>query len=66
VGFYHGAKAPGQTRNSLARVLLEAGVVTMPYLTNLDQISKDRVTLVAAPLKVMNVEATPVRALVIE
>jgi arylformamidase len=66
VDFYHGAKAPGQTRNSLARVLLEAGVVTMPYLTNLDQISKDRVTLVAAPLKIMNVEATPVRALVIE
>jgi kynurenine formamidase len=66
VGFYHGAKAPGQTRNSRARVLLEAGVVTMPYLTNRDQISRDRVTLVAAPLKVMNVEATPVRALVIE
>jgi len=66
VDFYHGAKAPGQTRNSLARVFLESGVVTMPYLTNLDQITKDRVTLIAAPLKIMNVEATPVHALVIE
>jgi kynurenine formamidase len=47
-------------------VFLESGVVTMPYLTNLDQITKDRVTLIAAPLKIINVEATPVRALVIE
>lgn len=66
VDFYHGAKAPGAGRNSLSRVFLEAGVLVMPYLTNLDQITKDRVTLIAAPLKVMNVEASPVRALVIE
>jgi kynurenine formamidase len=38
----------------------------MPYLKNLDQIQKKRVTLVALPLKMIGVEASPVRAIVLE
>ena len=38
----------------------------MPYLTNLAAISKPRVTLIALPLKMKNVEASPIRAVVIE
>ena len=38
----------------------------MPYIRNLDQISKRRVTLIAFPLNIIGVEASPVRAIVIE
>jgi arylformamidase len=41
-------------------------VVTLTYLRGLHQITKDRVTLLAAPLAMKRVEASPVRALVIE
>jgi kynurenine formamidase len=40
--------------------------VTMPYLKNLGAISKKRVTLVALPLKMIGVEASPIRAIVLE
>ena len=43
-----------------------AGIITMPYIRNLDQISKRRVTLIAFPLNIIGVEASPVRAIVIE
>ena len=61
--FYHGNDEPGAPRvfhNS--RTLSEHGVITMPYLKNLDQIDKDRFTLVAFPLKLIDAEASPVRA----
>jgi arylformamidase len=64
--FYHAAE-PVQDRNSCTtRKLLERGILTMPYLTNLKAIIKTRVTLIALPLKMKDVEASPVRAVVIE
>ena len=45
--FYHGNDEPGAPRvfhNS--RTLSEHGVITMPYLKNLDRIEKDRFTLI--------------------
>jgi arylformamidase len=65
--FYHGADEPGSNVGAYtARKLQEAGIVTMPYLKNLDQIRKPRVTLLALPLKMIGVEASPVRAVVLE
>jgi arylformamidase len=65
--FYHGAKAPGaDPKGSTSRKLHELGILTMPYLTNLAAITKARVTLIALPLKMKNVEASPIRAVVIE
>ena len=61
--FYHGNDEPGAPRvfhNS--RTLSEHGVVTMPYLKNLDQIDKERFTLVGLPLKLIGAEASPIRA----
>jgi arylformamidase len=64
--FYHGNDEPGAPRifhNS--RTLSEHGVITMPYLKNLDRIDKDRVTLIGLPLNIIGAEASPVRAVVI-
>jgi len=61
--FYHGNDEPGAPRvfhNS--RTLSEHGVITMPYLKGLDQIDKDRFTLVGLPLKLIGAEASPIRA----
>ena len=61
--FYHGNDEPGSPRvfhNS--RTLSEHGVITMPYLKNLDRITKQRVTLIALPLNIIGAEASPVRA----
>ena len=61
--FYHGNDEPGAPRvfhNS--RTLSEHGVITMPYLKSLDQIDKDRFTLVGLPLKLIGAEASPIRA----
>ena len=69
VGFdmYHGADAPGSNVIfNTSRRFQENGVVTMPYLKNLDQIRKKRVTLIALPLKMIGVEASPIRAIVLE
>ncbi len=64
--FYHGNDEPGAPRvfhNS--RTLSEHGIITMPYLKNLDRIPKERVTLVALPLNIVGAEASPVRAVVL-
>jgi arylformamidase len=69
VGFdmYHGADAPDSpVVFNTSRRFQEAGVVTMPYLKNLGAISKKRVTLIALPLKMIGVEASPIRAVVLE
>jgi kynurenine formamidase len=61
--FYHGNDEPGAPRvfhNS--RTLSEHGVITMPYLKNLDQIDSDRFTLVGLPLNLIGAEASPIRA----
>src|SRR4029077_15504921 len=63
--FYHAAE-PVQDRNSCTtRKLLERGILTMPYLTNLSAVSEERVTLIALPLRMKGVEASPVRAVVV-
>jgi arylformamidase len=65
--FYHGADAPDAPRTfDTARLLNENGVITLTYLQNLDQITKQRVTLCAFPLKLAGAEASPVRAVVME
>ena len=63
----HGADAPDSpvVFNTSLR-FQKAGVVTMPYLKNLGAIRKKRVTLIALPLKMINVEASPIRAVVVE
>jgi len=64
--FYHGNDEPDSPRvfhNS--RTLSEHGIITMPYLKNLDRITKQRVTLVALPLNIIGAEASPVRAVVL-
>ena len=65
--FYHANCAPDSPdAYSTSRHAAEAGLLTMPYIRNLGSITKPRFTLVALPLKVINVEASPVRAIVIE
>jgi arylformamidase len=64
--FYHGNDEPGAPRvfhNS--RTLSEHDVITLPYLKNLDRVTKQRVTLVALPLNIIGAEASPVRAVVL-
>jgi len=64
--FYHGNDEPGAPRvfhNS--RTLSEHGVVTLPYLKNLDRITQQRVTLIALPLNIIGAEASPVRAIAV-
>ena len=64
--FYHGVDEPGAPRVfNASRTLSEAGIVTLPYLNNLDRITEQRVTLVALPLKLVGAEASPVRAVVL-
>jgi kynurenine formamidase len=61
--FYHGNDEPNSPRvfhNS--RTLSEHGIITMPYLKNLDRIEKQRFTLIALPLNIVGAEASPVRA----
>jgi arylformamidase len=65
--FYHGQKPPGaDPTSSTSRKLHTNEILTMPYLTNLAAITKPRVTLISLPLKMKNVEASPIRAVVIE
>jgi kynurenine formamidase len=65
--FYHGATGPDEDEHPV-RVgdYARAGIITMPYICNLDRITKRRVTLMAFPLNIIGVEASPVRAIVIE
>lgn len=64
--FYH-ANEPLQDRdNCTTRKLLRRSILTMPYLTNLAAIEAPRALLIALPLKMKNVEASPVRAIVVE
>jgi arylformamidase len=65
--FYHGQKPAGaDPTSSTSRKLHTHEILTMPYLTNLAAITKPRVTLISLPLKMKNVEASPIRAVVIE
>jgi kynurenine formamidase len=65
--FYHGNDEPGAPRTfNSSRTFSEHGIITLPYLNNLDLVAKQRVTLFALPLKMVGAEASPVRAVVIE
>jgi kynurenine formamidase len=65
--FYHGVDAPNSPAIfHTSRRFQENGVVTMPYLKNLGDIKKKRVTLIALPLKIIGAEASPIRAVVLE
>jgi arylformamidase len=48
------------------KVLLEAGVIIVEGLANLDQICRERVTFMAFPLKVAGGDGAPVRAFALE
>lgn len=48
------------------RVLLEAGVVIVEGLTNLDKITSEEIQLIVLPLKVRDGDGAPVRAIAIE
>ncbi len=64
--FYHGVDEPGSPRVfNASRTLSEAGIVTLPYLNNLDRVTEQRVTLMALPLKLVGAEASPVRAVLL-
>jgi arylformamidase len=64
--FYHGVDEPGAPRVfNASRTLSEAGIVTLPYLDNLDRVAAQRVTLLALPLKLAGAEASPVRAVLL-
>jgi kynurenine formamidase len=65
---YHGAEEKQADQPRLwhaLRLLSEAGIVTLPSLINLNEIDERRVTLVALPLKIVDAEASPVRAVVL-
>lgn len=47
-------------------ILLTNNVTLVEYLTNLDQIRKQRVTLIALPLKIKGADGAPARVIVIE
>jgi arylformamidase len=65
--FYHGNDEPGAPRVFHSnKILLENGLVTLPYLNNLDQVEGQRVTLIALPLKLVGAEASPVRAVILQ
>jgi kynurenine formamidase len=49
-----------------SRTLSEHGVITLPYLKNLDRITAERFTLIALPLNIIGAEASPVRAVVLQ
>jgi arylformamidase len=64
--FYHGVDEPDAPRVfNASRTLSEAGIVTLPYLNNLDRVAGQRVTLMALPLKLVGAEASPVRAVIL-
>ena len=64
--FYHGVDEPEAPRVfNASRTLSEAGIVTLPYLDNLDRAAGQRVTLMALPLKLVGAEASPVRAVLL-
>jgi kynurenine formamidase len=51
---------------SVHRVLLEAGIVIVEGLANLDALQGDEVTFIALPLKLEGGDGSPVRAIAIE
>lgn len=67
IDFYHGAVAPGADHAEMFESkLVRSGILTMTNLFNLKGTSKTEVMLIALPLALRGVEASPVRAVVLE
>ena len=65
--FYHGnGSREANPTYSTSHHCADSGVLTMPYIHNLGSITRRRFTLIAPPLKVIDVEASPVRAVALE
>jgi hypothetical protein len=60
--FYHGGMPKNSDKPYYARKLSANNIMTMPYLTNLGAVGDERFTLVSLPLKMIGVEASPIRA----
>jgi arylformamidase len=65
--FNHTKDAPNSpSKYYCSRAMCSHGVVTMAYLDHLYDVHQDRVTLICLPLAIAGVEASPVRAIVVE
>ena len=61
-----GQLVPGERGSPNHQKFLKAGVVLLEWLTNLDQITAQRVLLVCLPLKLVGADGAPMRAIAIE
>jgi arylformamidase len=67
IDFYQGAMAPGTDHSQMFESrLARSGILTLTNLVNLKSIRHPRVMLIALPLALHGVEASPVRAVVLE
>jgi arylformamidase len=67
IDFYHGAAPPGAEHSQMFESRLgRAGILTLTNLVNLGAVKSRRGTLIAFPLALHGVEASPVRAVVLE
>lgn len=57
---------PGDPNFTAEKILLQNGILYLKNVDNLDAIRKDRVTLIAFPIKFIGTEAAMTRAVVIE
>ena len=67
--FYHGVLPPDEKEsrdNARIHRLPKADIITLPGLKNLNGATKKRVTLIGLPLKIIGVEASPIRAVLLE
>ena len=67
IDFYQGAAPPGADHSKMFESsLVRAGILTLTNLVNLGAVKGRRGTLIAFPLALHGVEASPVRAIVLE
>ncbi|MCL5103050.1 MAG: cyclase family protein [Armatimonadetes bacterium] len=55
-----------EDRTDVHKALLSSGVVLIELLTNLDQLTQDRVYLIALPLNLVGMDGSPMRVVAIE
>jgi len=55
-----------QEVTAVHRILFEGGVIVVEGLANLDALTKQKVTLIALPLKIAAGDGAPARAIAIE
>lgn len=66
IGFDCLTELPGDKQSPVHHMLLSAGIPLLEYLTNMHELSRDVVELIALPIKVAGVEAAPARVVAIE